>query len=57
MLTPFAVSPPVIPYSIFPLPASMRMLTHLPTHSHLATLAFSYTGAWRLPRTKGLSSY
>ena len=40
-----------------PLTASMRVLLNPPTHSHITALAFSYTGASSLPRTKDLSSY
>jgi hypothetical protein len=56
MLSLFLVSPPETLYLILP-PASMRVLTHLPTHSCLPILAFPYTGAWSLPRTKVLSSH
>ena len=35
MLSPFLASPPKTPYPILPPPASMRVLTHWPTHSSL----------------------
>lgn len=57
MFPPFPVSPLETPYPIFPPHSSMRVLTHPPTHSCLPTLAFPYTGAWRLHRTKDLSSH
>ena len=56
MLSPFPVSSlenPSHPHS----PASMRMLPLPPTHSHLTTLAFPYTEALSLHKTKGLSSH
>ena len=37
--------------------ASMSMFHHPLTHSHLPSLAFSYTGASSLHRTKSLSSH
>jgi hypothetical protein len=40
---PFPSFPSRNPYPTLPLPASMRVLTHTPTHSHLPTLAFPYT--------------
>jgi hypothetical protein len=40
-----------------PLPASMRVLPLLPTHSHLPDLAFPYTGASSLHRTNNLPSH
>ena len=43
-------------YPILPSPASMRMFTQPLTYSHLPALAFPYTGASRMHRTKGLSS-
>jgi hypothetical protein len=55
MLSPFPISPLQTPYPISPPPASMRMLPHSPTHSLIPVLAFSYTGASSLHRTKGLS--
>ena len=57
MLSPFPVSPPETPYPILPPPASMRVLPHPPTHFCLPILAFPYTGALSLHRTKGLSSH
>ena len=56
MLTPFPVSPLQTPYPIPPYPASMRVLPHPPTHSCLTSLAFLYTEASNLHRTKGLPS-
>jgi hypothetical protein len=44
-------------YPLCPSPASMRVLPQAHTHSHLTTLAFPYTGATSLHRTKGLSSH
>ena len=32
------------PHPIIPLPRSMRVLLHRPTHSHLTALSFPYTG-------------
>ena len=57
MLSRFPVSTLRTPYSVPPSPASMRVLPHLPTHSHLTTLALPYTGVSSLHRTKGLSSH
>ena len=57
MLSPFLVSPLQIPYSILLSPASMRVLPHPPTNSHLIILAFPYAGASSLQRTKGLFSH
>jgi hypothetical protein len=56
MLSPFPVSPLENPYPFLPPPASLRVLTHPPTHSHLTALAFPYTGESSLHRTKGFSS-
>ena len=54
MLTPFPVSPLQTLYPILPYPASMRVLPHpLPTHSRITALAFLYTGASSLHKTKG----
>ena len=50
-VNPFFVSPPKMSYSIPPSPA------HQPTHSCFVVLAFPYTGASILHRTKGLSSH
>lgn len=47
-------SPPETPYTIPPLPASIRVLLHLPTHSHLTFLAFPYDGSSSFHRAKGL---
>jgi hypothetical protein len=38
-------------------PASVRVLTHPPTYIHLTVLAFPFTEASSLRRTKGLPSY
>jgi len=58
MLSSFPVSPPAIPWSQAPTPASMRVLPHpLPTPSCLPTLAFLHTGACSLHRNKGLSPH
>ena len=56
MLFPFLVSPLKPPYPILPPSAFIKVLTHLPKHFHLLTLAFLYTWASFLPRTKGFSS-
>jgi hypothetical protein len=50
---PFPGIPSENPYST--LPASMRMFSHPPYHSHFPSLAFPYTGALNLQRTKVLS--
>ena len=57
MLSPFPGSLLETPYSIPPPSASMRVLPHPPTHSCLPTLAFPYTGASSLHRTKDLPSH
>ena len=57
MLFPFPVSPLQPPYPIHFYPASMRVLPHSPTHSCLTALAFLYSGASNLQRTKGLPSH
>jgi hypothetical protein len=44
MLSPFLISPLQTSYRIPPYPDSMRLLPNPPTHSHLTTLAFFYTG-------------
>ena len=54
MLSPFLVSPPQNLLSHSPPPASMRVLPYPPIHSYLPVLAFPYTGASSLHRTKGL---
>ena len=51
MLSPFLVFPPKIPYSLPSTPA------HQPTHSCFLALAFPYTWAYNLHKTKGLSSH
>ena len=57
MKTPFSVSPPQPPIlSSFPF-ASMRVLFHPLTHSHLTTLPSPYARALSLYRTKGLTSH
>ena len=57
MVSSFLVSPlqTPIPSSLFF--ASISMLLDLPTHSCLTALAFPYTVALSLHRTKGLSSH
>ena len=57
MLSPFLASPLEPPFSIPHPPASMRMLPLPPTHSHLTTLAFHYTGELSLHKIKSFSSY
>jgi hypothetical protein len=61
MLSPFQISPPEPSYPILPPPASKRVFphppTHPPTHSCLHFLAFPYTRASNLHRTKGLFSH
>jgi hypothetical protein len=54
---PFPGFPSETPYAMLPLPASMRVLLHLPTQSCLSALAFPYTGVSSLRRTKGVSSH
>ena len=54
MFSPFQVSPSEAPYLIPSLPASMRVLPHLPIHSCLPALAFSYTEASKNPQVQGL---
>ena len=51
MLSPFLVSSPKASNLLSPPPA------HQPTHSSFLALAFPYTVAWSLHRTKGLSSH
>lgn len=57
MFPPFPVSPLETPYPIPLPPASMWVLPYPPTHSCLPALAFPYTRALSLHRTKGLSSH
>ena len=57
MLSPFSVSALQLPYPIPTYPASMRVLHYPPINFHLTALAFLYTGASSLHRTKGHSSY
>jgi hypothetical protein len=40
MLSPFLLSPLQTPYAIPPYPASMKVLPHLLSHSHLTVLPF-----------------
>jgi hypothetical protein len=54
---PFPGFPSASPRPIPPYPTSMSVLPHPPTHSHLTTLVFLYTGASSLHRTKGLLSH
>ena len=56
MLSPFLVTP--LNTLSHPPPASMRVCpTYTPTQSHIPALAFPYTGALSLHRTKGLFSH
>ena len=55
MLSTFQVSTQQTPYYIPLYPASMRVFP--PTHPNLITLAFFYTEASSLHRTKGLPSH
>ena len=57
MLSLFPISSPETPYPITPPPASMGVLPNPPNHYCLPTMAFLYTGASSLHRTKGLSSH
>jgi hypothetical protein len=58
VIPPFLVFSAETHYPMLPPPVSMTMHTHLPTHSQLLfALAFPYTGASSLPRTKDLSSH
>ena len=57
MLSPFLVSPAQTPYSIPPPPASRRVFHYQTTYSHLTALEFPYSAAWKIHRTKGLSSH
>ena len=43
--SPSQFIPPQTLYFFPPYLPSTRVLSHLPTHSHLTTLAFSYAGA------------
>jgi hypothetical protein len=56
MLSTFLVSPLVAPI-LSPTSCSYRVLPNPPTHSHIPALAFPYTGALSLDRTKDLSSH
>ena len=56
MLSPFVVSIPKTPYPILPYPCFCEGVPP-PIHSHFPILAFPYTGASSLHRTKGLSSH
>ena len=56
MSFPFHVSPLGGPYAISSHTASMRVLPHPSTHSHLPALAFPYTGASNPHRPKRHSS-
>jgi hypothetical protein len=55
IVSPFPISPPKTPYPISP--ASIRMFSYPSIHLCLTALAFPYTGALSLPRTKSLSSH
>jgi hypothetical protein len=53
-----SVFPPQAPLPPYPPPpAYRRVLWHPSTHSCLTSLAFPYTGALSLHRTKGISSH
>jgi hypothetical protein len=52
-VNPFPNFPSANPHPIPPYPASMRVLHDPPTHSSLTTIAFLYTEASSLHRTKG----
>ena len=52
MLSSFPGSPLQLSYPTPPYSASMRVPLHPPTHSCLTALAFLYTGASNLHRTK-----
>jgi hypothetical protein len=52
---PFPGFPSATPHPIPPPPASMKVLTHPPTHSYLTALAFPSTGALSLHRTNLLA--
>jgi hypothetical protein len=54
---PFSCFPYANPYPIPTYPASMRVLPNPLTHSHITALAFLYTGASSLHRTKGRLSH
>ena len=54
ILSPFPV-PPRKTHIPSPIPASMRVLPKPPTHSHLPTLRFPYTGEFSLHRPKASS--
>ena len=56
MLSPFPVSPLQTLYPIPPYSASMLMLPHPSTHSSLIPIAFLYTEASNIHRTKGFPS-
>ena len=57
MFSLFPISPLKTPF-LFPLaPVSMGVIPHSPTHSRIPALAFPYTQAWNLHRTKGLPSH
>jgi hypothetical protein len=57
MFSPFQVSPLEASYPISLSPASMRVLPHSPTYSHLPTLSFPYIVASNTLRPKGHSSH
>ena len=57
MISSFPVSSPQTPIPSSLLFASMMVLLHPLTHSHLTPLAFPCTGASSLHRTKGLPSH
>ena len=57
MLSSFLISLHKPHISSPPSPDSIMELHHLPTHSCLIVLAFTYMGASSLNRTKGLPSH
>ena len=57
MLSPFLVCSLQTPYPVPFSPASMTVFPHPPSHSYFTTLAFPYTGASSIHRTKGLPSH
>jgi hypothetical protein len=57
MLSPFPFLPLQTPYPIPPSPATMRVLSHSPTHSSLSALALPYAGSLSFLRAKELPSH
>ena len=56
MFSPFQVFPLENPYLLPPPTASIRILSHLPTHSHLPSMALPYIRSLKTLKPKGLSS-